>query len=167
MSIDKNPTLVSSQRLQTVALVQKQRLSKARLQVAGIRYDMTEAEVIKRLGKPQQRMYTETEQCFGGPTSTLTYPELEINLGADRKNTLRTYSVKTTGTKFATVDGVRIGDTRQKVFNTYGRADETALEYRPGFTYISYPASKDGLVYLEFVLKDGCVVELGYNATIC
>jgi hypothetical protein len=166
-SIDANPRVYTSPPLQTVTLAQVQRVSKTRLQVARIRYDMSEAEVVKRLGKPQNRNYTENDQCFGAATSTLTYPELDINLGADKRNTQRVYSVKTTSTKFATGDGVRIGDSRQKVFNTYGRTNEIRLEDKPGFTYLVYPTTQDRLLYLEFVLKDGVVVELGYNATIC
>jgi hypothetical protein len=104
-----------------------QQLSVSRMGLGGIKLGTKASEVERKLGKPPQ-MASETSMCCG----TLLYwqyPEIEVRFevpeGIRQERNARVYSIVTRSSKFATLEGIRVGDRRSKVLRTYGTPSRT------------------------------------------
>ncbi|BAY57530.1 hypothetical protein NIES2135_43960 [Leptolyngbya boryana NIES-2135] len=116
-------------------------MSMARMGLAGIKLGMKASQVERKLGKPPQ-MASQASTCCG----TLLYwkyPELEVHfevpMGVRQEPNATVYSITTRSSKFATLEGVRVGDRRNKVLRIYGTpsADEDNAVFYANDQYAS------------------------------
>jgi hypothetical protein len=90
--------------------------------IGEISLSMNEAEIRQRLGEPMRVLRDETGCC--GTLTILDYPTLSLGLTEDG-----VYSYEITSSDMATADGVRVGDTRQKLVATYGQTATPTAEW--------------------------------------
>jgi hypothetical protein len=136
-------------------------ISYARLGIGGINLSMTEAQVRQKLGRP--RRVENWNSPAVGKGRTLTYPNLIVRLVEDgrpgKQGNFSVYDVSTTSRQSATVDGVRVGDSRGKVINTYGQPTEERKEGNA--VYLVYNISfNDFPTAFIFKLQNGRVTEM-------
>ncbi|MBF2084758.1 hypothetical protein [Thermoleptolyngbya sp. C42_A2020_037] len=114
----------SPQRVQEGAIAQADGpiLSFEQATIGGISLSMNEAAVRQRLGEPMRVLRDETGCC--GTLTILDYPTFSLGLTEDG-----VYSYEITSSEMATADGVRVGDTRQKLIATYGQAGTSTAEW--------------------------------------
>ncbi|QKD81890.1 hypothetical protein HPC62_06470 [Thermoleptolyngbya sichuanensis A183] len=114
----------SPQRLHEGAIAQADGiiLSFEQATIGGIALSMNEAAVRQRLGEPMRVLKDETECC--GTLTVLDYPTLSLGLTEDG-----VFSYEITSSEMATADGVRVGDTRQKLVATYGQTGTPTAEW--------------------------------------
>lgn len=97
-----------------------------RVGVGGITLSMEEAEVRRILGKPIKQEKDRYLQIAGDYSRTLRYPGLNIDLLEDsRKGGFYVYQIESTSSEYATVDGIKVGDSLEKVIATYGNTEES------------------------------------------
>lgn len=98
---------------------QKNTFPVTRMGVGGIRLGITNVEVQGILGRPKKIKIEETNCC--GELKEWIYPDIIVKFEVleSKKNTV--YNVFTKSKKFATVDGIRVGDSRSKVLKVYGK----------------------------------------------
>jgi hypothetical protein len=83
--------------------------------LGGIKFEMSERQVYKILGKPLKRERLRLEQC-GEPAATYiyyTYKNSEVEL-SEYQGKIGVKSVKTTDRRFRTNKGIRVGDSIKK-----------------------------------------------------
>ena len=127
-----------------------------------IRPGMSEAEVLKILGKP-----TSTKTEFMPPiddnTRTLQYPAISISLvpHPNKPSNFFVYQFVTRSPKFATPTGIKVGDRQSQVIKAYGKpylseqGEVTSLIYGVG--------SKDSAAGFLFDIKAGKVTKIDYT----
>lgn len=90
-----------------------------RVGIGGIKLDMSDAQVRRILGKPQQIKNEATNCC--GTLQHWRYANLEVSfIVDDNSKKLSVYQVITKSAKVATREGIRVGDRRSKVLSVYG-----------------------------------------------
>ncbi|MBD2198442.1 MULTISPECIES: hypothetical protein [Calothrix] len=127
-----------------------------RLGIGGVKLDMSEAQVRKILGKP-----VKVENQFMpaiGKVRTLKYRGISIDLAEDfPENKFTVYQIKATSNKYATLDGVKVGDSPSKITRTYGNTDA----YKEGnLTRLSYSIENPSPAGLNFTLEKGKITEI-------
>jgi hypothetical protein len=132
-------------------------LNFSQVQVGGVRLGDSEDEVIATLGAPQQRAQSRLNDGLG-ITLSLRYPGLQIGLTQTSDASAVSF-LKATSSQYATVDGVRVGDNRQKILDTYG----TPASEDPTQGLIRYRYESTSLF---FILQGDRIVELGYSSEI-
>ena len=127
-----------------------------RLGIGGIKLDMTEAQVRKILGKPV-KVKNEFMPAIG-KVRTLQYAGISVDLAENfQVNKFTVYQIKATSSKYATIDGVKIGDRPSKVIRTYGNTDA----YKEGnITGLSYPIETPSPAGLNFTVEKGKISEI-------
>jgi hypothetical protein len=132
----------------------------ARVRLGKIRPFMLEKEVRQILGTPK-RIENENSPAVGKLRS-LFYPDITIRLVEDtNKRSFSVYSFSTTSPKYATPDGVRVGDSQDRVIKIYGKTqderDKQLIVLRYEINLKDIPAS------LTFAIKGKRVVEISYS----
>jgi hypothetical protein len=117
-------------------------LERSRLQVGGIRIGTSE-QVVRRLGKPLS--VTDEPNPNYRRVQRLIFPGITV-LVADGFVTL----VYTQDPKFATIDGIRVGDPKAKVLKTYG----TTAEEKDGRTRLLRYTNDAEAAFLVFALEN-------------
>lgn len=103
----------------------------SRLEISGMKLGMSVEEAKRKLGKPQRDETKSADSVIGGKIRTLTYSKLTVAAWEGK-----VYLISTTNPKLATIDGIKVGDGRQKVVKTYGygwqsvHGEATRLTYR-------------------------------------
>ncbi|MCY7385167.1 MAG: hypothetical protein LH628_21830 [Microcoleus sp. CAN_BIN18] len=92
----------------------------SRLGIGGVRLGMSIEEAKRKLGKPQRDETKPAGEAIGGKIRTLTYSKLTV-AAWDGK----VYLISTTKPKLLTIDGVKVGDSTQKVVKTYGYGSQS------------------------------------------
>lgn len=92
----------------------------SRLGIGGVRLGMSVDEAKRKLGKPQRDETKPGGKAMGGKIRTLTYSKLTV-AAWDGK----VYLISTTNPKFVTIDGIKVGDSTQKVVKTYGYGSQS------------------------------------------
>lgn len=96
--------------------------SMARMGLAGVSLGTKAFQVQRKLGRPQQ-VKSENSACCG-VLLRWQYPEVEVRLevpeGANQERNASVYAISTRSTKVATLEGIRVGDRRNKVLRVYG-----------------------------------------------
>ncbi|HAO10776.1 MAG TPA: hypothetical protein DCQ51_06295 [Planktothrix sp. UBA8407] len=83
--------------------------------IGGVRLGMSVEAAKRKLGKPQRDETKPAGPAIGGKIRTLTYQGLTVAAWEGK-----VYLMSTTNPKFTTIDGVKVGDSKQKVIKTYG-----------------------------------------------
>ncbi|MDZ7963001.1 MAG: hypothetical protein RMY34_34940 [Aulosira sp. DedQUE10] len=131
-------------------------LTVERLGVGGVKLSMPEAQVRKILGKPIK--VENSDSAAIGKIRTLKYPGITLDLGEGlTPSNFTVYQIKVTSAKYATIDGVKVGDRQSKVMRTYGKA-ETYQE--DNFTRVNYGMENPSPAGLNFTFKNGKVIEI-------
>ncbi|MEA5572828.1 hypothetical protein [Calothrix sp. UHCC 0171] len=127
-----------------------------RIGVGGIKLSMSEAQVRKILGKP-----VKVENGFLGvigKVRTLKYRGITVDLGEDAKpGSFSVYQIKVTSSKYATIDGIKVGDRQSQVLKTYGKI---AASQDGNKTTLNYGVDKPSPAGLIFTMKNGKVTEI-------
>jgi hypothetical protein len=131
-------------------------LSYDRIGVGGIKLSMSEAQVRKILGKPVKV----TNGFLGiiGKTKTLKYSGITVELGEGSKpGSYDVYHIKANGSNYATPDGVKIGDSQNKLIRTYGKIKPSKSG---NVTQFNYGIDKPSPTIFNFTVKNGKVIEI-------
>ncbi|MBD2357308.1 hypothetical protein H6G41_22255 [Tolypothrix sp. FACHB-123] len=127
-----------------------------RLGIGGIKLDMSEVEVIKILGNPV-KVKNEFMPAIG-KVRTLEYPGISVDLAENSpENQFTVYQIKATSAKYATIDGVKVGDKQSQVIKTYGNIDASP---EGDITRLSYPIETPSPAGLNFTITKGEVTEI-------
>lgn len=94
----------------------------SQLRIGNVALEDSETTVIQRLGKPQRIKALESPAI--GLVRTFYYPGLRLELAEGEDGRFFVFSIHTDVTKYATQDGIRVGDSKEKVLATYGQASE-------------------------------------------
>jgi hypothetical protein len=135
---------------------QSARISYERIGVGGVTLSMSETQVRKILGKPVKV----TNGFLGiiGKTRTLKYSGITIDLGEGSKpGTYDVYQIKANGSRYATPDGVKIGDSQNKLIRTYGKVEASKSGNVSQFNYSIQNPSPTNFI---FTVKNGKVIEI-------
>ncbi|HIK06184.1 MAG TPA: hypothetical protein IGS40_15950 [Trichormus sp. M33_DOE_039] len=126
------------------------------LGVGGIKLSMSEAQVRKILGRP-----VKVENTFMpaiGNVRTLKYTGITVDLAEDVKpGKFTVYQIKVTSSKYATVDGIKVGDNQSKVVRIYGNP---ATIQNGRLTNLSYGMDEPSPAGLNFSLRNNKVTEI-------
>lgn len=127
-----------------------------RLGIGGVKLDMSEAQVRKILGKPV-KVVNQFMPAIG-KVRTLKYPGISIDLDENfPDNKFTVYQIKATSAKYATLDGVKVGDSQSKITRIYGNTEA----YKEGnFTSLVYPIETPSPAGLNFTLEKGRITEI-------
>ena len=128
-----------------------------RLQIGGVNLSMSEVQVRKVLGQPRE--IKNGYMGIAGKTRTLRYPGLTINLLERDKSTNNffVYEIEADSSRYATKDGVKIGDRISKVTNIYGR---TELSETDSATTLNYTVNSTSPAYFVFTIQNGKVKKI-------
>jgi hypothetical protein len=148
------------------ATERKGQIPAKRMNIAGVKIGMKISEVIQLLGKPKRQKISSGAPSIEGDYVDLFYPGLEVRLTTDRPNKLLTasvYEVIIKGSRYSTGDGIRIGDSQNKVIQTYGTPEINIVESKKFIGYWRKPYGTGGL---SFEIKDGVVREISLGVSI-
>jgi hypothetical protein len=109
-----NPTIATLETMLT-ATQNPIALNYSRMGIGGVRLGMSVEAAKRKLGKPQRDETKPAGPAIGGKIRTLTYQGLTVAAWEGK-----VYLMSTTNPKFTTIDGVKVGDSKQKVIKTYG-----------------------------------------------
>jgi hypothetical protein len=150
----------------------KGEISAERMNIAGVKINMTIAEVIKSLGKPKRQRIEKINTTEDGIATKesiveLFYSGLQVKLITDSRSgklsTARVFSVVLKTARYSTGDGIRIGDLENKVITTYGTPKESIVEGRKIIGYWRKPSGTGGL---SFEIQDKVVREISLSVSI-
>ncbi|MCF4969345.1 hypothetical protein [Nostoc sp. CMAA1605] len=126
------------------------------LEVGRIKLSMSEQVVRRLLGKPLK-----VENSFShaiGNVRTLKYPGITIDLDEGvQPRYFSVYQIKVTSPKYATVNGIKVGDSQAKVLKVYGKPPNSE---NGQFTTLSYGIESPSPAGLNFTIKNGKVTEI-------
>lgn len=134
------------------------------LAIAGISLQAPESVIRQRFGEPISQSDEDWACC--GMVRTLGYaPDTTIKLLESLdSSTFEVFSFNTRNPDLATRAGIRVGDSRQTLIQTYGPPDGTREE--GGYTLLFYGAPDEYAAALWFKLEGDRVVEIGYDAQL-
>jgi len=119
--------------------------------INGLGIGSSEAEVVAAFGPPA-RLEKGFDEIEGKPARTVFYDGIEIYLVGDE-----IYYLTCRARNCVTHDGIRVGDTIEKVLAVFGKGNPEQLE--DGTEILRYPFAHAD-VALTFTLKDGKVIEM-------
>lgn len=135
---------------------QSTRIRYERIGVGGVTLSMSETQVRRVLGKPVKV----TNGFLGiiGKTRTLTYRGITVYLGeGSQPGKFDVYEIKANGSRFATPDGVKIGDSQDKLIRTYGNIQPSK---NGNVTQFNYSIEKPSPTSFIFTVKNGRIIEI-------
>ena len=119
--------------------------------INGLGIGSSEAEVVAAFGPPA-RVEKGFDEIEGKPARTVLYEGIEIYLAGDE-----IYYLTCRARNCVTHDGIRVGDTIEKVLAVFGKGRPEQLD--DGTEILRYPFAHAD-VALIFTLKDGKLIEL-------
>ncbi|AUT02615.1 hypothetical protein CLI64_20700 [Nostoc sp. CENA543] len=126
------------------------------LEVGKIKLSMSEQVVRRLLGKPLK-----VENKFFpaiGNVRTLKYSGITIDLDEGvQPRYFTVYQITVTSPKYATVNGIKVGDSQAKVLKVYGKPPNSE---NGQFTTLSYGIDEPSPAGLNFTIKNGKVAEI-------
>lgn len=124
------------------------------LVIGGVGLGTTETQVRKVLGKPLSAK--NGYEAVAGKIRTLQYSGLTVKLLEDVKPTGKyfVYEIEATSSKYATVDGIKVGDSTAKVRRIYGNPESGNT------TRLSYTVDDSSPRYFYFTLEKGKVKKI-------
>lgn len=133
---------------------QLQTISYDRLVIGGVSLSMSEVEVRKVLGKPLKTK--NGYEAIAGKTRTLEYSGLTVKLLEDVKPTGKffVYEINASSSKYATVDGIKVGDSVLKVKKIYGQPQSSRSNT------LSYEVDYSSPTYFNFTIRNGKVTQI-------
>ncbi|ARV60539.1 hypothetical protein BZZ01_19590 [Nostocales cyanobacterium HT-58-2] len=135
---------------------QSTKISYERIGVGGVKLSMSEQQVRHILGKPVKV----TNGFLGavGKTRTLEYSGITVDLGEDSQpGSFRVYQIKANSSKYATPNGIKIGDSQEKLMQTYGKIE---MSKNGNVTYFNYGISQPSPTSFMFTVKNGKITEI-------
>lgn len=130
---------------------QSRKIPYNRLVIGGVGLGTSETQVKKVLGKPlsTKNIY----MPIAGKTRTLKYSGITVKLLEDVKPTGKffVYEIEATSSKYATVDGIKVGDSASKLTRIYGKPESGNT------TRLSYAVDYSSPTYFNFTLEKGKV----------
>jgi hypothetical protein len=122
--------------------------------IAGL--GMTKATLLRKLGRPLKKSAKYQDDCNGFAYNTWTYPGFKIDVTASTADANQDFvaAIEITSPKFATINGIRVGDPLSKVASLYA---ETIMTSADGSQYISVRNYEKGGI-LTFTAKDSDLV---------
>jgi hypothetical protein len=117
---------------------------------------MSETQVRKILGKPVKVV----DGFLGiiGKTRTLTYSGITVYLGqGSQPGSFNVYEIKANISRYATPDGIKIGDNEEKLMKIYGKVEPSQ---NGDLTQYNYSIEKPSPTSLIFTVKNGKVIEI-------
>jgi hypothetical protein len=171
---DLNPGLSQIEFIKTIsshdslaqATPRKGEIPAKKMNIAGVKIGSKISEVIKLLGKPKRQKISSGSVSIEGDYVDLFYSGLEIRLTTDRPDRLLTasvYELTVKGSRYSTGDGIRIGDSQNKVIQTYGTPEESVVKSKKFISYWRKPYGTGGL---SFEVKNGVVREISLAVSI-
>ncbi|MBO3460210.1 hypothetical protein G7B40_023875 [Aetokthonos hydrillicola Thurmond2011] len=135
---------------------QSTRIRYDRIGVGGVTLSMSEKQVRKILGKPVK--VADGFVGIIGKTRTLTYSGITVDLAEGSKpGNFSVYEIKATASKYATPDGIKIGDKQDKLIRTYGRIESSK---EGNLTQFNYSIDKPSPTSFIFTVKNGKVIQI-------
>ncbi len=134
-------------------------LSRQQLDIGGISTLSTEAQVRAKLGKPRRFEAKDWPCC--GKIRIFDYSSLRVQLIENvQARTFSVFSVSTQSPRWATRDGVRVGDSRQRVIERYGppSSEQTQGEIVRLTYFLEAEAAQ-----LSFEVRNNRVVRMGFD----
>ncbi|MFN6563175.1 MAG: hypothetical protein RMY28_025740 [Nostoc sp. ChiSLP01] len=135
---------------------QSTQITVERLGIGGVKLSMSEAQVRKILGKPVK--FKNDFMPAIGKVRTLQYSGITVDLAEDAQpGKFTVYQIKTTNSKYSTIDKVKIGDPQSKVIKTYGK---TQITQEGKLTYLNYIVEEPSPGGLNFTFEKGKLTEI-------
>ncbi|MDZ8108475.1 MAG: hypothetical protein RM338_23020 [Nostoc sp. DedQUE12a] len=126
------------------------------LGIGGIKLSMPETQVRKILGKPV-KIKNDFMPAIG-KVRTLQYSGLIVDLAEDAQpGKFSVYQIKTTSSKYSTIDKVKVGDRQSTVIKTYGK---TEIAQEGKLTYLNYIVEEPSPGGLIFTFQKGKITEI-------
>jgi hypothetical protein len=134
-------------------------LSRQQLEIGGISTLSTEAQVRAKLGKPRRLEEKDWPCC--GKIRIFDYPSLRVQLiETVPGGAFSVFSVSTQSARWATRDGVRIGDSRQRVIDRYG--PPSSVQPQGAIVRLTYFLEAEA-AQLSFEVRSDRVVRLSFD----
>lgn len=134
-------------------------LSLQNLEIGGISTLSTEAQVRAKLGKPR-RLEEKYWPCCG-KIRIFDYPSLRVQLIENvQGGAFSVFSVSTQSARWATRDGVRMGDSRQRVIERYG--PPSSVQPQGEIVRLTYFLDADA-AQLSFEVRNNRVVRMSFD----
>jgi hypothetical protein len=137
-----------------------------RMNIAGVKIGMKIPNVIKLLGKPIRQKVETGSPSIEGDYVELFYSGLQVRAitnSSKKLSTATVYEVTVQSSRYSTGDGIRLGDSQNKVIKTYGTPEERVVEPKKFISYWKKPYGTGGL---SFEIKDGVVKEISLAVSI-
>jgi hypothetical protein len=93
------------------------KITKDQFKISGITIGTKRDEVVKIFGNPDSSISV-PDEVVDDSGETLSYEGLEIYVAANK-----VYNIKCKNKKYSTADSIKVGDSIEKVFKTYGKTD--------------------------------------------
>ncbi len=125
-----------------------------RLVIARISLSTPEAQVRKILGKPLKTK--NGYEAVAGKTRTLEYSGLTVKLleNANSTGKFSVYEITANSSKYATIDGIKVGDSILKVKKIYGQPQSSDTNS------LSYEVNNSSPAYFNFAIRNGKVTKI-------
>ncbi|BAZ28205.1 hypothetical protein NIES4074_06360 [Cylindrospermum sp. NIES-4074] len=141
LTVQALPTITTTNYQIAQNTKQSRKLPYNRLVIGGVSLSMSETQVKKVLGKPLS--VKNGNEAVAGKTRTLQYSGITVKLLEDVKPTGKffVYEIEATSPKYATIDGIRVGDSAAKVMKIYGKpspGSTTRLGYAVDYSTPTY-----------------------------
>ncbi|MBE9228792.1 hypothetical protein IQ264_25605 [Phormidium sp. LEGE 05292] len=145
-------TTIATPQKMMLALNQFRGIAYKRLQIGGVNLSMSEVQVRKVLGQP--RKIKNGYMGVAGKTRTLQYPGITVKLleGSKPTDNFSVYEIEADSSRYATKDGVKVGDRVSKVMSIYGKIDSA--------TTLNYRVNSSSPTYFVFTIQNGKVTKI-------
>jgi hypothetical protein len=122
--------------------------------IAGL--GITKATLLKKLGRPLKKSAQQNDDCNGFAYTKWTYPGFTIDVTTSNSKVNQDFvaAIEVTSPKFATIDGIRVGDPLSKVASLYKEEILTSID---GIRYISVRNYEKGGI-LTFSAKNSDLI---------
>jgi hypothetical protein len=122
--------------------------------IAGL--GITKTTLLKKLGRPLKKSAPQDDDCNGFAYTRWTYPGFAVDVTTATASNNQSFvaAIEITSPKFATINGIRVGDSLSKVASLYAEKIMTNID---GSQYISVRNYEKGGI-LIFTAKDSDLV---------
>jgi hypothetical protein len=133
------------------------------LTVNGIALGDTQAQVVRKLGKPSRVTEEAADECIGGQMRTLYYPGLKVRVyGIENRYTVGDFEVTSS---MWNVSGVKVGMSSAAITKRFGKASSSEIENGTRIWYYHFDVESPG--NSNFYFRNGKVVRIYSMYLMC
>jgi len=133
------------------------------LTVNGVALNDTQAQVVKKLGKPSRVIEEAADECVGGQVRTLYYPGLKVRVyGIENKYSVGDFEV--TSSRWS-VSGAKVGMMQAAITKRFGKASSSETENGKKIWYYHFDVEAPG--NSNFYFRNDKVVQIYSMYLMC